>query len=155
MKATPITDFGAKTKSLAQTLLDTMYDAQGIGLAANQVGIVKKIAVMDCSRGETKPDPYILVNPEVVRSFDIESEEEEGCLSFPSHFAKITRPVAVDIRFQDTDGTWHEKHLDGIESRCAQHEIDHLNGILFIDHCSLIKRKIIIQKMTKLNSLKG
>lgn len=149
-KAAVIEDFGASTQKLAQTLLDTMYDAKGIGLAANQIGVLQKIAVIDCAKGDEKSEPHILINPEVVDHSEQKVEAEEGCLSFPAQYAKIKRPDRVDVKFQDLDGKWHQASFEGIEARCAQHEIDHLNGTLFIDHCSLVKRKLILQKMHRL-----
>lgn len=149
-KAAVIEDFGTPTQKLAQTLLDTMHDAQGIGLAANQIGVLQKIVVIDCAKGDEKSEPHILINPEVAHHSQQKVEAEEGCLSFPAQYAKIKRSARVDIKFQNLDGKWHQAGFEGIEARCAQHEIDHLNGILFIDHCSLIKRKLILQKMHKL-----
>ncbi len=149
-KATEITEFDETVHDLAQDLFNTMYDAPGIGLAANQIGVFLSMFVMDCSAKEDPPAPRALVNPAVVWSSEDKEKHEEGCLSFPGQLAEVARPASVEIESQDLNGVRRRERFDGFPARCAQHEIDHLNGVLFIDRMSLVKRRIIIQKMAKL-----
>ncbi|TNC70340.1 peptide deformylase [Rubellimicrobium roseum] len=149
--AKPVTVFDDALRRLAHDMLDTMYDAPGIGLAAPQVGVLSRMIVMDCVKeeGET-PRPMVLVNPEVVWTSEEKAPYEEGCLSIPEHFAEVTRPREVEVVWTDLDGQAHQGRFDGLWAVCVQHEIDHLDGTLFIDYLGPIKRGVITRKMEKL-----
>ncbi len=131
-------------------MIATMHKAPGIGLAAPQVGILKRLIVMDCSAKEEEPAPVALFNPKVVWTSEAENTYEEGCLSIPDMYEEITRPAEVTVQFLDVDGKEREEQYTGLWATCVQHEIDHLNGKLFIDYLSKIKRTIITNKMKKL-----
>ncbi|MCY4542991.1 MAG: peptide deformylase [Rhodobacteraceae bacterium] len=136
-------------RELAGDMIETMYDAPGIGLAAPQVGVGLRLAVIEMAGNEDERDPLVLINPEILdRSSDVDVASE-GCLSLPGFFIDITRPVSVELRFLDLDGVERELALEGLQARCAQHEIDHLNGKLIIDHLSRLKRGIIVAKYKK------
>jgi peptide deformylase len=138
-------------RALMNDMLQTMYDAPGIGLAAPQVGILSRVVVMDCAKGEEEePDPICLANPEITWSSDETLEHEEGCLSIPELFGMVTRPTSVSVRFLNLEGGADERTFDGIRAICLQHEIDHLNGKLFIDYLSPVRRQMITSKMKKL-----
>lgn len=154
-KAAEVKEFGQPMRELAQDMLETMYDAPGIGLAANQVGVLKRIVVLDCSDKEDPPEPLVLINPIVVWASEDEAIHEEGCLSFPNQFAEVPRPTAVKVKFQDLEGNWRTVSFDGLSARCSQHEIDHLNGVLFIDRTFPVKRRVIVAKMNKLHRHKS
>ncbi len=147
----PVADLDDDLRKLADNMLATMYDAPGIGLAAPQVGVTKRILVMDCVKeeGET-PKPMVLINPEVLQSSDETNEYEEGCLSIPDQFGMVTRPAEVRVGYLDRDGNPQERDFDGLWATCVQHEIDHLNGKLFIDYLGSVRRQMITQKMKKL-----
>ena len=136
---------------LADDMMETMYHAPGIGLAAPQIGVLQRVIVMDCAKKEgEEPDPIIMVNP-IITDFSAEkSVYEEGCLSIPEHFAEITRPEFVQVEWIDLDGKQHSEEFNGLKSTCVQHEIDHLNGKLFIDYLGPMKRQLITRKMQKL-----
>ena len=136
-------------KNLMDDMLETMYEAPGIGLAAIQIGIPKRIVVMDLSKDPEKKNPMYFVNPEITWKSDLKSTYEEGCLSIPNQFAKIDRPEKCNVKFLDYDGKQKELKAEGLLSTCIQHEIDHLNGILFIDYLSKLKKDIIIKKVSK------
>lgn len=136
--------------ALIANMLDTMYEAPGIGLAAPQVGVNARLLVMDCSAKDEDPDPMVLINPEILTSSDALNEHEEGCLSIPEQFANVTRPAEVVVRWTAPDGGERETRFDGLWATCVQHEIDHLNGVLFIDHIGSVRRQLITQKMKKL-----
>ena len=136
---------------LAEDMMETMYDAPGIGLAAPQVGVLERLIVMDCAKKEDEePDPIIMVNPLITASSEEKSVYEEGCLSIPDHFAEVTRPELVQVQWVDLDGKQHSEEFGGLKSTCIQHEIDHLNGKLFIDYLGPMKRQLITRKMQKL-----
>jgi peptide deformylase len=135
-------------------MLETMYAAPGIGLSAPQVGDNRRIIVCDVAREDDDPQPMQLVNPEIVWESNEIVFAEEGCLSLPEHFVEIERPSAVRIRYLDRDGEQQEIEVDGLLAACAQHEIDHLEGILFVDYLSPLKRNIILRKMKKLKRQK-
>ena len=147
----PVADLSDELRLLADDMLETMYDAPGIGLAAPQVGVMSRLIVLDCVKeeGET-PRPTIMFNPEIVASSDEPSTYEEGCLSIPDHFAEVTRPAEVTVRWIDRDGAERQEDMGGLWSTCVQHEIDHLNGVLFIDHLKPMRRQMITRKMQKL-----
>ena len=135
---------------LAEDMMETMYDAPGIGLAAPQIGVLERLIVMDCAKKEDEePDPIIMVNPTIIASSEENSVYEEGCLSIPEHFAEITRPEFVQVEWIDLGGKQHSEEFIGLKSTCVQHEIDHLNGKLFIDYLGPMKRQLITRKMQK------
>ncbi len=148
-KSTPVTQVNKDTQSLMDDMLETMYDAPGIGLAAIQIGVPKRVIVMDLSKDNDEKKPLYFVNPEIVWKSKLNSSYEEGCLSIPNQFAKIERPEKCHIKFLDYNGVQKEIKADGLLSTCIQHEIDHLNGVLFIDYLSKLKKDIIIKKVSK------
>jgi peptide deformylase len=129
-------------------MLDAMYKAPGIGLAAPQVGSLLRMFVVDIQKGD-KPDPMVLVNPEIVAISDELAEREEGCLSLPGQYADVTRPARVKLRYHDLTGAKREIEADGLLATCLQHEYDHLNGVLFVDHISTLKRNMLLRKLAK------
>ena len=134
---------------LLDDMLETMYAAPGIGLAAVQIGILKRLIVIDISKDKEKKNPLFLINPEIISRSKKTSIYEEGCLSLPGYFAEIERPAECQIKFIDYNGKKKELRADGLLSTCIQHEIDHLNGILFIDYLSKLKKDMIIKKLIK------
>jgi peptide deformylase len=147
----PVPSISSELGKLAEDMLATMYDAPGIGLAAPQVGVTKRLIVMDCIKeGVGDPRPMVLFNPEVVWSSEDLNIYEEGCLSIPDQYAEVKRPAAVAVRWTGLDGVVQEEQFDGLWATCVQHEIDHLNGKLFIDYLGLMKRQMITRKMEKL-----
>ncbi|MDA7551888.1 peptide deformylase, partial [Rhodobacteraceae bacterium] len=136
---------------LADDMLDTMYDAPGVGLAAPQIGVLSRVIVLDCDKEDgVPPKPVVMFNPEVVARSEETNVYEEGCLSIPDQFAEVTRPKEVEVRWIDRDGNEQTAGFDGLWATCVQHEIDHLNGKLFIDHIGALKRQMITRKMQKL-----
>lgn len=132
-------------------MLETMYDAPGIGLAAPQIGVMNRMLVMDCVKEEDDaPKPMVLINPEIIASSDETSVYEEGCLSIPDQYAEVTRPAEVEVRWMTLDGGEASEVFTGLWATCVQHEIDHLNGKLFIDYLKPMKRQMITRKMQKL-----
>lgn len=173
--ASAIENIDAAVKTQAMKMIDTMYNGAGIGLAANQVGQLNRIFVMDLPEGIWRygPEengvltidagyrsgereenvtgrPRVFINPEVIWSSEQKSVYEEGCLSIPQQYGEVIRPAQVKVKFQDLDGATYEEEFSGLESHCVQHEIDHLNGVLFIDYLSSLKRNIILRRMKKL-----
>ncbi len=146
----PVGDVNASIRKLADDMLETMYDAPGVGLAGPQVGVMKRIFVIDCADKESTPDPMVLINPEITWKSEELHTYEEGCLSIPEVYAEITRPEMVRMSYLDIDGKRHEDEFDALYATAAQHELDHLNGTLFIDYLSKIKRTMITNKMKKL-----
>jgi peptide deformylase len=136
-------------RALADDMLETMYAAPGIGLAAIQVGVPRRLVVADVSKNEEAREPQIFVNPEVVWSSDERNVYEEGCLSIPEYYAEVERPQRVRVAYVDLAGEKREIEADGLLATCLQHEIDHLNGVLFIDYLSKLKRDMVIRKFTK------
>ena len=146
----PVAGFGPELERLAENMLETMYDAPGIGLAAPQVGVMSRLLVMDCTRDEgATPEPMALVNPEITWKSDEQNIYEEGCLSIPGQFADVTRPAEVRVRWHDLKGAPREETFTGLWATCVQHEIDHLDGKLFIDHLKPLKRQLITRRMVK------
>ena len=131
-------------------MLRCMYENNGIGLAAPQVGILKRLIVVDCSDNNKKRKPLMFINPEIIQVSNDMKEFEEGCLSLPLQYAKVIRPKKILLKFKNIDGQICENNFEGIEAVCIQHEIDHLNGKLFVDHISKLKKNIIIKKLIKL-----
>ena len=145
----PFERFDADTKRLASDMLDTMYDAPGIGLAAVQIGVDRRMLVIDVAREGEEKTPLVFINPEVVASSDERSVYEEGCLSIPDYYAEVERPAEVTVEYFDVDGVKQTVKADGLLATCLQHEIDHLNGVLFIDHISRLKRDMVLKKLAK------
>jgi len=148
-EAAPVAVVDDTIRQLMDDMLETMYDAPGIGLAAPQIGLSLRVIVMDCSEDDDAPEPLKMVNPEIIWASDETESMEEGCLSIPGHRGEVTRPQAVSVRYLDEHGTAQELAAEGLLAVCIQHEIDHLNGVLFIDYLSRIKRDMILRKMTK------
>jgi peptide deformylase len=148
-KSLPVEAVDAEIRRLMDDMLETMYDAPGIGLAAPQVGIPKRVIVLDIDREDTKTGPLLMANPEIIEASDEDASYEEGCLSVPDHYSDVVRPATVKVRYLDRDGQARELACDGLLATCVQHEIDHLDGILFIDHISALKRNMILRKLLK------
>ena len=146
----PIERVDDEFRTLADDMLETMYDAPGIGLAAIQIGIPRRMLVIDCSGEEEENNPIVFINPEVVESSEERSVYEEGCLSIPDYYAEVQRPAEVTVDYVDRDGKEQQIKADGLLATCLQHEIDHLNGVLFIEHISKLKRDMVVRKFTKL-----
>jgi len=136
-------------RSLLDDMLETMYAAPGIGLAAVQIGVLKRLIVIDISKDKEKKSPLFLINPKIISRSKKTSIHEEGCLSLPGHFAEIERPEECEIKFIDYHGKEKELRANGLLSTCIQHEVDHLNGILFIDYLSKLKKDMIVKKLIK------
>jgi peptide deformylase len=145
----PVAEIGADIRGLVGDMFDTMYEAPGIGLAAIQVGVKARIVVMDLSKREAEAEPKVFINPEITWSSEEKSVYEEGCLSIPDIHEDVARPARVKVKYLDLDGKPHEEDAEGLFATCIQHEIDHLNGVLFIDHISKLKRDRIVKKFTK------
>ena len=136
-------------RSLMDDMLETMYAAPGIGLAAVQIGVLKRVVVIDISKEKEEKSPIFLINPEIVYKSKKTSIYEEGCLSLPGYFAEIERPAECQIEYLDYDGKKKEMKVDGLLATCIQHEVDHLNGVLFIDYLSKLKKDMIVKKLVK------
>ena len=143
---------GESEKELMNDMLETMYAANGIGLAAIQIGVPKRIIVMDLSKEENKKTPMYFVNPLIIKKNDEKITYEEGCLSVPNQFAEIDRPSKCEIEYLDYNGNKQNLKAEGLLATCIQHEIDHLEGILFIDYLSKLKKEMIIKKLSKQQS---
>ena len=146
----PVADVDAKIRKLASDMLETMYDAPGVGLAGPQVGVMKRIFVIDCAEKDAAADPMVLINPQITWVSEGLNTYEEGCLSIPDMYEEVTRPEMVRMSYLDVDGKLHEDEFDGLYATAVQHELDHLDGVLFIDHISKMKRAMITSKMKKL-----
>jgi peptide deformylase len=144
----------AEVAALLPRMFATMYQAPGIGLAAPQVGVGLRLAVVDLMPGEVN-HPIVLINPEVIAASDEQDTREEGCLSLPGHYADVTRPARVKVRYVDENGARRDLEADGLLAACLQHEIDHLDGVLFVDHISTLKRNMIMRKLAKEQRLKA
>tara|TARA_S200000501_G_scaffold367111_1_gene402971 strand:+ start:758 stop:1273 length:516 start_codon:yes stop_codon:yes gene_type:complete len=151
----PVIDIDKNVQTLLEEMLKTMYKSNGIGLAAPQVGVLKRLIVMDCSSNNKNTKPYKFINPEIVEFSSDKMQYEEGCLSLPTQFANVTRPNKIVVKYKNEYGELKEKNFDGLEAICLQHEIDHLNGKLFVDHISKLKRNRIINKLKKYKKQKG
>ena len=149
LRSAPVGAVTDDVRALAADMLQTMYEAPGIGLAAIQVGVPKRIVVVDLAKTEEERDPLVLVDPEITWTSDETRIHEEGCLSIPEYYEEVERPDRIALRFRGLDGQLVEREADGILSTCLQHEIDHLNGVLFIDHLSRLKRSRVIKKFEK------
>lgn len=135
--------------ALADDMLETMYEAPGIGLAAIQIAVPRRLVVVDISKAEDDRAPQVFINPEIVWTSDERSVYEEGCLSIPDYYADVERPARVRVRYVDRTGAGREIEADGLLATCLLHEIDHLNGVLFIDHLSKLKRDVVVRRFTK------
>ena len=151
----PIETMDSEVKKLADDMLETMYDAPGIGLAAIQIGVARRMLVLDVSKDGEDKKPLVFINPEVVASSDARSVYEEGCLSIPDYYAEVERPAVITVKHLDRDGKEQLTEADGLLATCLQHEIDHLNGVLFIDHISKLKRDMVIRRFTKAAKTRG
>jgi len=148
---TPVADASDALRTLSRDMLETMYDAPGVGLAAPQVGVLERLIVLDCIKAEGEaPRPMVMLNPEVMAASEETNVYEEGCLSIPEQYAEVTRPAEVEVRWLGLDGREHREGFSGLWATCVQHEIDHLDGKLFIDYLSAIKRQLITRRMQKL-----
>lgn len=169
--STPVTQFDDELRELVSDMFETMYDAPGIGLAAIQVGVPLRVLVIDLQPEDpdappvecdhdghkhthpaTKKDPRVFINPEILDPADELATYQEGCLSVPDIYADVDRPATCRVRYQDIDGVTHEEDMEGLMATCIQHEMDHLEGILFIDHLSRLKRNMALKKLQKLRA---
>jgi peptide deformylase len=148
--ASPLERVDDDTRRLLNDMLETMYDAPGVGLAGPQVGIGRRILVMDPSPREEAPEPLALINPEILEFGEERQVGEEGCLSIPEIFAEVERPAWVHVRYIDRDGKLAERRFEGRPAVILQHEVDHLNGVLFIDHLSKLRRDLLIRRFRKM-----
>jgi peptide deformylase len=148
-KAKPVAAVDDRVRKLTDDMLETMYAAPGIGLAAPQIGILERIIVIDVAGKGEPPAPLRLINPEITWASEDMQTAEEGCLSLPEQWAEVVRPAEVKVRYLDETGAQRETHATGILATCVQHEIDHLNGVLFVDHISALRRNMILRKVQK------
>ena len=161
--STPVETVDDEVRALVRDMFETMYDAPGIGLAAVQVGVPKRLLVMDLQEPEDPDDPdspavkepRVFINPEILAHSDHEVPYTEGCLSVPDQYAEVMRPDRIRARWLDENGTAHEQDLDGLLAVCLQHEMDHLEGVLFIDHLSKLKRDMVLKKLAKARRERG
>ena len=149
LKSEPVERVTAEIKALARDMLDTMYDAPGVGLAAIQIGVAKRVVTIDTNKEEEARNPTVYLNPEIVWASEERRVYDEGCLSIPEFYGEVERPDRVRVRYMTLDGETVEQEADGLLATCLQHEIDHLNGVLFIDHLSRLKRDRVVQRFTK------
>ena len=148
-KAKPVKAVDDDVRKLMDDMLDSMHSAQGIGLASTQVGDPRRVIVVDISGPDEDPAPIRLANPELVWTSDEERSHEEGCLSLPEQYAEVVRPEYIRVRFLDETGETRELETEGMLAACIQHEMDHLDGVLFVDHISSLKRNMILRKLAK------
>ena len=161
--STPVEKVDDELRALVADMFETMYEAPGIGLAAVQVGVPKRLLVMDLQELENPDDPEspvvkeprVFINPEILAHSDHEVPYTEGCLSVPDQYAEVMRPEQIKARWQDSDGNTHEADMDGLLAVCLQHEMDHLEGVLFIDHLSKLKRDLVLKKLAKARKERG
>lgn len=156
--STPVETIDDDLRTFIKDMFDTMYDAPGIGLAAIQVGVPKRVLVIDLQEkdeetGAVLRDPRVFINPEIIEESEEVNVYTEGCLSVPDQYADVERPAVIKARWLDEQGTSHEETLDGLLAICLQHEMDHLEGILFIDHLSKLKRDMVLKKLAKARKL--
>ncbi|MBD2745246.1 peptide deformylase [Microvirga sp. BT688] len=145
----PVQEITGEIRRLADDMLETMYDAPGVGLAAIQIGVPVRMVTMDVSKSEGEREPMVLINPEIVWASEEKRVYEEGCLSIPEYYEEVERPDRVRFRYMDLKGETIEQDADGLLATCVQHEIDHLNGVLFIDYLSKLKRDRVMTKFKK------
>ena len=149
LKSEPVKTIDKGVRTLVDDMFETMYAAPGIGLAAIQIGVPQRVVTMDLAKKEGEKEPQVFINPEILKSSDERSVYEEGCLSIPDYYAEVERPATITVKYLDRDGKELTAEADGLLATCLQHEIDHLNGVLFIDHISRLKREMVIKKFTK------
>lgn len=149
LRSDPVGEITDEIRRLAADMLATMYDAPGIGLAAIQIGVPKRLVTIDLGKTEEDRNPMVLVDPEITWASDEMRVHEEGCLSIPEYYEEVERPDRVKLRYRNLDGDLVETEADGILATCLQHEIDHLNGVLFIDYLSRLKRTRVVKKFEK------
>ena len=156
-----LTQVAVDVKSIDKTIeltldrmLNCMYENNGIGLSATQIGLSKRLVVIDCSSSDNKKKPIKFINPEVIELSNSNIEFQEGCLSLPDQYANVIRPNFVIVKYRDIKGKLHKNKFEGLEGTCIQHEIDHLNGKLFVDHISKLRKQIIFKKLKKYKKLK-
>ena len=149
MKSEPVKALDKEVRTLIGDMFETMYAAPGIGLAAIQIGVLKRVVTMDLAKKDDPAEPQVFINPEIVWSSDEKATYEEGCLSIPEYYEEVERPAKVRVRFTDLEGKVHEEDAEGLFATCIQHEIDHLNGVLFVDYLSKLKRDRIFKKFNK------
>ncbi len=145
----PVGAIDASVRTLIEDMFETMYEAPGIGLAAIQVGVPRRVITLDLAKKDEPKAPQVFINPEVVWSSEEKSAYEEGCLSIPEYYEEVERPAAVRVKYLDREGQTQEIEASGLLATCLQHEIDHINGVLFIDHISKLKRDMVVRKFTK------
>jgi len=145
----PVKRIDAGIRALVDDMFETMHDAPGIGLAAIQIGVAKRVVTMDLSKKEESHEPRVFINPEITWASKEKSTHEEGCLSIPEYYEEVERPQQIKVKYLDLEGKTHEVEASGLFATCLQHEIDHINGVLFIDHISKLKRDRVIKKFTK------
>jgi peptide deformylase len=145
----PVAKVDAEIRKLVEEMFETMYGAPGIGLAAIQVGVPKRVVTMDLAKKDEPRNPKVYINPELLWASEERAAYEEGCLSIPEYYEEVERPAQVKVRYTDLDGNAQEIEANGLLATCLQHEIDHLNGVLFIDHISKLKRSRVIKKFAK------
>jgi len=149
LKSEPVKRIDSGVRKLVDDLFETMYHAPGIGLAAIQIGVAKRVVTMDLSKREDDHEPQVFINPEITWKSEETSKYEEGCLSIPEYYEEVERPARVKVKYLDLDGKAHEIEASGLFATCLQHEIDHTNGVLFIDHISKLKRDRVVKKFAK------
>ncbi len=149
LKSEPVQKIDAGIKKLVDDMFETMYSAPGIGLAAIQLGVAKRVVTMDLSKKEEDHKPQVFINPEIIWASEERAKYEEGCLSIPEYYEEVERPAEVKVKYLDLDGKSHEIKAKGLLATCLQHEIDHTNGVLFIDYLSKLKRDRVVKKFTK------
>ncbi len=149
LQSEPIEAIDKELRALVDDMFETMYDAPGIGLAAIQIGVPKRIVTMDLAKKDEPKAPQVFINPEVTWKSDDKSVYEEGCLSIPEYYEEVERPTSVKVKYLDLEGKEHEIEATGLLATCLQHEVDHTNGVLFIDHISKLKRDMVMKKFKK------
>jgi len=145
----PVKAVDKAVRALVDDMLETMYAAPGIGLAAIQIGVAQRVVTLDIAKKDDPPEPRVFINPEITWVSDEKSTYDEGCLSIPEYYEEVERPSRVKVKYMDLDGKAHEIEADGLLATCLQHEIDHTNGVLFIDHISKLKRDRVMKKFKK------
>jgi peptide deformylase len=149
LKSEPVKQVDSGIRKLVDDMFDTMYKAPGIGLAAIQIGVGKRVVTLDLSKKEDNQEPKVFINPEITWASEKTAKYEEGCLSIPEYYEEVERPSEVKVKYMDLDGKSHEITAKGLLATCLQHEVDHTNGVLFIDYLSKLKRDRVIKKFTK------
>ncbi len=155
LKSEPVESVDSEIAKLMDDMLETMYLAPGVGLAAPQIGVTKRIIVVDVGKSEEERAPHRMANPELVWTSDELSLYEEGCLSLPEHYADVERPERIRVKYLDETNTEQELEADGLLATCIQHEMDHLEGVLFVDHLTSLKRNMILRKLQKAKKMKA